>query len=76
MIHITNPESIGGTLYSTDDSIQNVVVLYEPPRRIMVEDHVKGSFYFDNDYSKANCGVHYTDMPLPEGIFTSVSVTD
>ena len=38
------------------------------------DDHIRGSFYLDDEYSHANCAYHWTDIQLPEGVFTTVSV--
>ena len=64
------PASVGSDYYG--DS--NVVALYEPTRRIMVDDHIHGTFYFDDKYSKTTCDWHNTDYVLPEGVFTETVV--
>lgn len=74
-VHLETPDSIGGSYtLNNNQTYNNVVVLYEPDCRIYRDDHIRGSFYLDNDYSHANCAYHWTDIQLPEGVFTTVSV--
>ena len=74
-VKLFSPDSIGGTLTSTNgETIENVVVLYEPTRIIYVEDTIHGSFYLDDKYSRINGCIVYTDMDLPEGVFLRVAV--
>jgi hypothetical protein len=75
LVALTSPDSIGGRLVSTSGEVMdNVVVLYEPPRILYVEDHIHGSFYLDDKYSRANCSVVWDEMDLPEGVFLNVTV--
>lgn len=75
LVKLFTPDSIGGTLTSTSGEVMTgVVVLYEPPRRIMVEDTIHGTFYLDDKYSRANCSVVWNEMDLPEGVFLRVVV--
>ena len=75
IVQLESPEGVGGTLTSTSgETIENVVVLYEPTRLIMVEDHIHGSFYLDNKYSRVNCSTQWGNLDLPEGVFTEVHV--
>lgn len=75
MVQLETPEGVGGTITGTDgEEMDNIIVLYQPPKRIMVRDHIHGTFYRDDKYSKANCEVHYNDLPLPEGVIIEVSV--
>ncbi len=75
LVKLTAPDTIGATITSTTgETMDNVIVLYEPPRRIMVEDRIHGTFYLDDKYSKANCTVVWNDFDLPEGVFLSVVV--
>lgn len=71
MVQLEYPEGVGGTINDEENTADNIVVLYEPDRHIMVGDIVYGSFYLDPKYSKANCSVHW-DYDLPEGVFTKV----
>ncbi len=64
------PESLGGVYYG----VSNVVALYVPTRRIMVDDHIHGTFYLDDKYSKTTCDWHNTDYEIPEGVFTKTVV--
>lgn len=70
IIRLDYPASIGGTYY--EDT--NVVALYEPTRRIMVDDKVHGTFYLDDKYSKTTCDWHNTDYDIPEGVFLKTIV--
>ena len=75
MVKLTSPDTLGATITSTTgEQMDNVIVLYEPPRRIMVEDRIHGTFYLDDKYSKANCTVVWHDFDLPEGVFLDVVV--
>ena len=69
------PEATGATFTIGNDTFQNVVILYEPGKRIKNGDRISGSFYIDNDYSRTNCNLHiHADDYLPQGVFTKVSV--
>jgi hypothetical protein len=70
LVALDKPVGIGGVYY--DDT--NVVALYEPTRHIMYGDHIRGSFYLDDKYSKTTCEWHNTDYKLPEGVFTETIV--
>jgi len=75
IVKLFSPDSIGGTLTSTEgETMTNVIVLYEPPRVIYVKDTIHGTFYLDDKYSRANCSLVWDDMNLPEGVFLKVSV--
>lgn len=75
LVKLTSPDSVGGTLVSTEGEVMdNVIVLYEPPRLIYVGDRIHGTFYVDDKYSRANCSVVWSDMELPEGVFLKVTV--
>jgi hypothetical protein len=74
VVQLDYPDSIGGTIETDAGSASGIIVLYEPNRLIYVDDHIRGSFYLDDKYSRANCSLHYTDFDLPEGVFTKVSV--
>lgn len=75
MVELETPEGIGGTVTGSDgNEMHNIIVLYQPPKRIMVQDHIHGVFYRDDKFSKANCELHYNDLPLPEGVILEVSV--
>lgn len=75
IVKLFSPDSIGGTMTSTDgETMTNVVVLYEPPRLIYVRDTIHGTFYLDDKYSRANCGLVWENMDLPEGVFLRVVV--
>ena len=70
----TAAPSVVVTLLDDAQVLENVVVLYEPPRMLYVEDHIHGSFYLDDKYSRANCNVVWEEMNLPEGVFLKVHV--
>ena len=73
VVQLEYPEGVGGSISEDGNTADNLVVLYEPDRHIMVGDIVYGRFYLDPKYSKANCSMHW-DYELPEGVFTKVSV--
>lgn len=74
IVQLDYPDSIGGTISNEEGTASGLIVLYEPNRVIHVNEHIHGSFYLDDKYSRANCSVHYSDFDLPEGVFTKVSV--
>ena len=79
IVQLETPTGVGGTVISSDkqDTLHNLIVLYEPPRVIQVGCHMHGSFYIDNKYSKANGCVTWNDQnvgDLPEGVFLEVTV--
>jgi len=74
IVKLDYPDSIGGTLTTDDGTTTGLIVLYEPDRLIRVDDHIRGSFYLDDKYSRANCALHYSEIDLPEGVFTQVRV--
>ena len=76
VVALERPAGMGGTTTVGDVTYENVVLLYEPTRRIYVGDKIEGAFYLDDKYSRANCTVHYTDEELPEGVFTDIDVKD
>lgn len=75
LVELSKPSDAGDD-YTTDDGVvhHNVVILYEPDRVIYKDDHLSGSFYFDDEYSDANCEIHWKDLKVPMGVFVSVSV--
>lgn len=70
LLSLESPAGVGGVYYGDT----NVVVLYEPTRHIRFGDHVRGTFYFDDKYSKTTCNWHNTDYALPEGVFVETIV--
>lgn len=70
LVSLDYPASIGGDYYGDT----NVVALYEPTRHIMAEEHIHGTFYLDDKYSKTTCDWHNTDYDLPEGVFLKTIV--
>lgn len=76
LVALTTPDSLGG-VYTTDKGVtyHNVVILYAPDRLIYCDDKIRGTFYFDDQYSLANCSIHWNDIDnIPIGVFTSISV--
>ena len=73
MVQLDYPDSIGGSITAGENTAENLIVLYEPTEHIRVDDRIHGTFYLDNNYSKANCSMSY-DEPLPEGVFLKVTV--
>lgn len=76
LIELEYPDSLGASFYSSAENktYKHVVVLYQSDRVLHDKNKVEGTFYLEENYSKANCGIHYTDRDLPEGIFTRVEV--
>ena len=75
IVKLFSPDSIGGTMTSTEGEVMsNIVVLYETPRLIYVRDTIHGTFYLDDKYSRANCGLVWDGPKLPEGVFLQVAV--
>ena len=74
IVKLDYPDSIGGTITNDEGTATGLIVLYEPGRVIHLDNHIHGSFYLDDKYSKANCSLHYSELELPEGVFTRVSV--
>lgn len=76
LVALTTPDSLGGD-YTTQDGIthHNVVILYAPDRLVYRNDKIRGTFFFDDQYSLANCSIHWNDIDnIPIGVFTSISV--
>lgn len=76
LVAVDQPDSIGRTFTSNGTTYKNVVVLYESPELLKFKYKIQGTMFLSEDYSKANCGIHYTDRDLPEGVFTSVEVLE
>ena len=75
IVKLFSPDSIGGTMTSTEgEAMTNVIVLYEPPRLLYVRDTIRGTFYLDDKYSRANCSLVWDEMNVPEGVFLKVIV--
>lgn len=75
IVKLFSPDSIGGTMTSTEgETMTNVIVLYEPPRLLYVRDTIRGTFYLDDKYSRANCSLVWDEMNVPEGVFLKVVV--
>ena len=79
IVQLETPEGVGGMVVSSssDDTLRNVVVLYEPPRILQVSKRIYGKFYFDDKYSKATGCVTWLDENienLPEGVITELKV--
>lgn len=74
IVKLDYPDSIGGTITTDEGTSSNLIVLYEPNIHIQNTNHIHGTFYLDDKYSKANCSLHYTDFDLPEGVFLEVHV--
>lgn len=75
IVKLFSPDSIGGTM--TDNlgqTMSNLIILYESPRYLEIEDTIHGTFYLDDKYSRANCSLRYDSLNLPEGVFLKVAV--
>lgn len=74
IIQLTYPQDVGGSITNENgQKMENLVVLYEPDRHIMVGDYVHGTFYWDDKYSRSNCTIRW-DEDLPEGVILEVYV--
>ena len=76
LVALTTLDILGG-VYTTQDGTThpNVVILYAPDRLVYRNDKIRGTFYFDDQYSLANCSIHWNDIDnIPIGVFTSISV--
>lgn len=73
VVQLEYPEGVGGSITEGDNVGENLIVLYEPDRHIMVGDVISGRFYLDDKYSRVNCSIRW-DYELPEGVFTKVEV--
>lgn len=75
LVELSKPDDAGDD-YTTQDGVvhHNVVILYDPDRVLYVNDHISGTFYFDDEYSDANCSIHWTDFDVPIGVFVDVTV--
>jgi hypothetical protein len=73
-VQLDEPKDVGSD-YTTNSGVHhNTVILYDPGCRLYKGNRISGSFYFDEDYSRANCDYHLTDVKLPEGVFVDVTV--
>ena len=73
-VQLEEPEDIGRD-YTTNSGVHhNTVILFDPDCRLYKDNRISGSFYLDEDYSRAHCDYHLTDIKLPEGVFVEVSV--
>ena len=73
VIKLDSPDSIGGNYTLNGTVYNNCIVLYEPDRTLYRNDHLTGSFYLDDKYSRASCSIHWSDYSLPEGIFLDIT---
>ena len=74
LVHLATPDSVGADYIVNGTTYHNVVILYDPDRVIYRGDKLRGTFYFDDQYDRANCSIHWTDFDVPVGVFTSVTV--
>lgn len=74
IVQLEYPDSIGATIETSEGVASGIIVLYEPNRIIRVNNHIHGTFYLDDKYSRSNCSLHYTDYELPEGVFLELHV--
>ena len=74
LVQLDKPDSFGGTYIDSLGTHHNVVALYEAPCRIYCGDHIEGTFYLEENASRLYCSIHWTDLDLPSGVFTSVKV--
>ena len=75
VVKLDYPEGVGTTITNDEgQTLENLIVLYEPTIHIRVDDHIHGTFYLDDKYSRANCTSRYTDYDLNEGVFTEIHI--
>ena len=76
IVELTSPTDYGADYTTTDGTTyHNAVILYDPDCLLYLGDRLSGSFYLDDEYSRANCSIHWNDLDkLPMGVFTAVSV--
>lgn len=75
LVELSYPTDVGGTIVLGDETIQNVMILYEPAEHILVHEHISGTFYYDDNYAKANCN-YQKKYDVPEGVFWKIQVVD
>ena len=63
------PQLSYGYLVKAGDTARNVIVMYEPTCIIRISDHIHGTFYLDDKYSKVNCSWQWDGVELHEGVF-------
>lgn len=73
IVALEKPSDLGGQYVVGERTYTNAIMLFEPDRALYKGDHLHGSFYIDNKYSRANCSFHW-NLNIPEGVFTSISV--
>lgn len=74
VVKLDTPDSIGKPYSLNGTTYKNAVILYDPPIRIFKNDHISGTFYLDDKYSRANCTIHWSDFDIPEGVFLDLTV--
>ena len=75
-IQLTSPDTLGGSyLTSNGDTYDNVVVAWQSPRPIHINDTVAGRMYMDDKYSKAYCN-YYTSYRESRGYVTECILTE
>ena len=76
LVQLSSPTDYGVT-YTSQYGItyDNVVILYDPDCLLYLYDTIKGAFYLDSKYARANCSIHWDVLDdIPMGVFTVVSV--
>ncbi|MBR1851487.1 MAG: hypothetical protein IJ789_09010 [Bacteroidales bacterium] len=75
LVELNTPTEVGSTIEYNNQTYNNVIILYDPAVRIYVHDKVSGTFYYSNNYAKANC--NYTKLyDIPEGVFWKIKVQE
>lgn len=70
LVSLEYPEGIGTDVeVKAGDTARNVIVMYEPTCIIRISDHIHGTFYLDDKYSKVNCSWQWDGVELHEGVF-------
>ena len=74
IVQLTKPEGVGGTMVSEEgETMENLAVLYEGDKQLRYLDKVRGTMYWDDKYSRANCSVNM-NLELPEAVIVKVTV--
>ena len=74
-VHLEQPDSLGATFTYNNQTYKNVVLLFDPGRIIKADDHISGTFYFDQKASRQYCTLsNLHDLEIPQGVFVEVSV--
>lgn len=76
LVQLDTPDSLGVVFSHNGKTYGNVVLLFDPDRLIYAGDHLRGSFYLDEDAARLNCTMNtFNDLDeLPQGVFLELTV--